>query len=234
MPVELARLEPAQWAEPPSLPNVAPVVPTPDMVHHLIEAAEQSRRPEYAWAILVAATTGVRRAELCALRRQRNVNWDRGLLTVTASIAEIKDVPLHEIPTKNRRVRSLALDDLTLSILRAQVDMLEERAALCRVELDPDAYLFTDDVEGNVPWRPDVISKYFGRLRDRAELKDLRFHDLRRFMETYGQEMGYSVAQVAMRAGHDPSVAARHYSGRVVETDRDLAQAVASLLTPRP
>ena len=51
-------------------------------------------------------------------------------------------------------------------------------------------------------------------------------------METYGQEMGYSVAQVAMRAGHDPSVAARHYSGRVVETDRDLAQAVASLLTP--
>ncbi|MDQ3737967.1 MAG: hypothetical protein M3337_02205, partial [Actinomycetota bacterium] len=70
-------------------------MPTPDMVHHLIEAAEQSRRPEYARAILVAATTGVRRAELCALRRQRNVNWDRGLLTVTASIAEIKDVPLH-------------------------------------------------------------------------------------------------------------------------------------------
>ena len=59
----------------------------------------------------------------------------------------------------------------------------------------------------------------------------LDFHDLRRFMETYGQEMGYSVVQVAMRAGHDPSVAARHYSGRVVETDRDLAQAVASLLT---
>ena len=49
-------------------------------------------------------------------------------------------------------------------------------------------------------------------------------------METYGQEMGYSVSQVAMRAGHDPSVAARHYSGRVVETDRELAQAVASLL----
>lgn len=51
-------------------------------------------------------------------------------------------------------------------------------------------------------------------------------------METYGQEMGYSVSQVAMRAGHDPSVAARHYSGRVEETDRDLANAVASLLAP--
>ena len=62
---------PAQWAEPPSIPNVAPVVPTPDEVRRLIEAAGRSRRPEYARAILVAATTGLRRAELCALRRAR-------------------------------------------------------------------------------------------------------------------------------------------------------------------
>ncbi len=57
-------------------------------------------------------------------------------------------------------------------------------------------------------------------------------NDLRKFMETYGQEMGYSVTQVAIRAGHDPSIAAKHYSGRVAETDRALANAVASLLAP--
>ena len=90
--------------------------------------------------------------------------------------------------------------------------------------------MFSDDIRGAVPWKPDAVSQYFGRLRSRAGLDHLDFHDLRRFMETYGQEMGYSVAQVAMRAGHDPSVAARHYSGRVVQTDRELAQAVASLL----
>lgn len=54
----------------------------------------------------------------------------------------------------------------------------------------------------------------------------------RKFMETYGQEMGFSITQVAMRAGHDPSIAAKHYSGRVAETDRALANAVASLLAP--
>ena len=53
-------------------------------------------------------------------------------------------------------------------------------------------------------------------------------------METYGQEMGYSVTQVALRVGHDPSTAAKHYSGRVSETDRALATAVASLLSPDP
>ena len=222
---------PAQWAEPPSIPNVSPVVPTPDEVRRLIDAADRSRRPEYARAILVAATTGLRRAELCALRRQRDVDWDRGLLKVSASIVVLKDVPLQEIPTKNRRERMLAVDDLTLSMLRAQVQFLEERARLARVELLPDAYVFSDDISGDVPWRPDAVSQYFGRLRTRAGLDHFDFHDLRRFMETYGQEMGYSVAQVAIRAGHDPSVASRHYSGRVLQTDRELAHAVASLLS---
>ena len=137
---------------------------------------------------------------------------------------------MQEIPTKNRRQRTLALDELTLAMLRAQIQMLEQRAALARVDVLPDAYVFSDDVAGAVPWKPDAVSQYFGRLRERAGLDHLGFHDLRRFMETYGQEMGYSTAQVAMRAGHDPSVAARHYSGRVVETDRELAHSVASLL----
>ena len=64
-------------------------------------------------------------------------------------------------------------------------------------------------------------------------LDHLDFHYLRKFMETYGQEMGYSVTQVAMRAGHDPSIAAKHYGGRVSETDRALATAVASLIKPK-
>jgi hypothetical protein len=50
-------------------------------------------------------------------------------------------------------------------------------------------------------------------------------------METYGQNLGFSAVQVALRAGHDPSVAAKHYTGSVAEVDRALARAVASLLT---
>lgn len=49
-------------------------------------------------------------------------------------------------------------------------------------------------------------------------------------METYGQNLGFSAVQVALRAGHDPSVAARHYTGSLLETDRALATAVAALL----
>jgi integrase len=223
---------PAQWAEPPSIPNTAPVVPTPEEVRALIDEAERSRRPEMARAILVAATTGLRRAELCALRRWRDVDLERGLLRVSASIVAMPGEPLGEIPTKNRRVRVIAIDDLTAATLRAQLEEVEARAAIARIALIDDPYVFTDSADGSGPWKPDGVSQYFGRMRKRVGLDHVQFHQLRKFMETYGQEMGYSVTQVAMRAGHDPSIAAKHYSGRVSETDRALATAVASLLGP--
>ena len=75
-----------------------------------------------------------------------------------------------------------------------------------------------------------MITRYFARMRERAALDHLRFHSLRRFMSTYGQDLGFSGSQVALRAGHDPSVAAKHYTGRIAETDCALASAVASLL----
>ena len=49
-------------------------------------------------------------------------------------------------------------------------------------------------------------------------------------METYGQEAGFSLSQVAIRAGHDPAVAGKHYTGRVSESDRALAEAIEALL----
>jgi integrase len=223
---------PAQWAEPPAIPNTEPSVPTPEEVRALIDEAGSGKRPEMARAIIVASTTGLRRSELCALRRDRDLDFESGLLKVSSSVAQLPDSAPTEIPTKNRRARVVAIDDFTASVLRIQVDEVEVRAQQAGVELVGDPFVFTDAVDGSAPWKPDTISQYFGRLRTRIGLDHLSFHDLRKFMETYGQEMGFSVTQVAMRAGHDPSIAAKHYSGRVSETDRALAAAVASLLRP--
>jgi integrase len=129
-------------------------------------------------------------------------------------------------------VRVPAIDELTRAILWAQLEEVEARAAIAGLELIDDPYVFTDSADGSEPWKPDGVSQYFGRMRKRVGLDHVRFRQLRKFMETYGQEMGYSVTQVAMRAGHDSSIAAKHYSGRVSETDRALASAVASKLSP--
>lgn len=223
---------PAQWAAPPSIPNRPPVVPEPKDVIALIEEAKASRSPEKARAIFVAATTGMRRGELCALRRRRDIDWEGSRITVGWSIAQLPGQPLLEKATKNRRERAVALDDFTMSMLKAQIEMEEDRARSLGVELVEDAYVFSDAPDGSEPWKPGSITRYFARLRERVGLEHLDFHYLRKFMETYGQDLGFSPVQVAMRAGHDPSVAAKHYTGRLDDTDRALSLAVASLLVP--
>jgi integrase len=211
---------PAQWADPPSRPSVAPV----------IEAARTSRRPEYARAIFIAATTGVRRGELCAIRVGRDIDVEARSLTVRRSIVDLPNRPVGEQPTKNRRVRPVALDEFTLAMIDAQHEMLERRAAQAGESLVEEPFLFSDAIDGSELWRPSMVTRYFARLRERAGFGELDFHSLREFMSAYGQDLGVSGAQVALRAGHDPSVAARHYTGRIAETDRALALAVASLL----
>lgn len=225
---------PAQWAAPPSIPNVPPVVPAPEEVMALIAEAERSRRPEKARAIFVAATTGMRRAEICAVRRDRDIDWERGRILVRSSIVQLPGKPLFEKETKNRRSRPVALDDFTMSMLKAQIDFVTERAKAAEVQLDDDPYVFTDDVDGSEPWGPNTITQYFKRLRERCGLDHLDFHYLRKFMETYGQDLGFSPVQVAMRAGHDPSIAAKHYTGSIEETDRALSEALAGLLVAKP
>ena len=222
---------PAQWAEPPRRVDAVPVVPTPGEVLALIEAAENSRRPVYARAMLLAATTGIRRGELCALRRDRNVDWEENVLRVTHSITDLPRQPWTEGPTKNRRRREIAVGVKTMEILRVQVARLEGQASACMIDLVDDPFLFSATPDGSDPLRPGAITLYFGRLRQRTGLVHLQFKHLRTFMGTYGQDLGFSMSQVAMRAGHDPAVAGRHYTGRVEAADRQLASAIDGLLS---
>lgn len=115
-------------------------------------------------------------------------------------------------------------------MLAGRLDGAQERADAVDVKLVDDPFVFADSLDGAEPWDPDMITQYFGRLRDRLQLHHLEFKSLRRFMDTYGQELGFSLAQVAMRAGHDPAVAAKHYTGRVSQADRDLADAIGQLV----
>lgn len=196
----------------------------------LMKAAKESKRPEYARVIFLAATTGLRRGELCALRYNRDVDTDNQALIIAHSIVEVEGQGITEAPTKNRRIRQVALDNHSVEAIETQRSVMADRAESAGLTLTESGYLFSDSLNGSQPWRPGAITLYFGRLRKRVGLDHLNFHTLRKFMETYGQEQGFSPVQVAMRAGHDPSVAKRHYTGKVDSTDRALAESVAELL----
>jgi hypothetical protein len=83
-------------------------------------------------------------------------------------------------------------------MLSEQVRLMQERAAVAGTELLADAYLVPDAADGGAPWPPGAVTLYFGRPRSRAGPDHLNFHSLlRKFMETYGQDLGFSPVQVA-------------------------------------
>ncbi len=91
----------------------------------LLDAAA-NRDPEFSPVLLLAATTGMRRGELSALRRDRLL-LDRGELRVERSISEI-DGELEEKPTKTHDTRTVRLDEATVGFLRGHLAAMDERA----------------------------------------------------------------------------------------------------------
>ncbi len=226
---------PATWATVPLGEAKEVVVPKPEEVLRLIEAAKASSRPVYARVIFLAATTGIRRGELCGLRVD-DIDSERSALVIRHATKGRRVKPPEGQPnkvvgpTKSRKRRTVAVDPRSLAILHAQVDEVANRADHWGEELVANPFVFTDALDGSESWHPDAVTRYFTRLRDRNNLKHVTVKSLRAFMDTYGQELGFTLSQVAMRAGHDPAVASRYYTAKVTETDKQIAQALAGLL----
>jgi integrase len=180
----------------------------------------------------LAATTGARRGEICAIRRSR-IDWESGSLLISKTIFKHKGKKV-EGPTKNRKRRTVAIDGRVLDVFRERLADVERVAAAVGCELADDPFVFTVTTDGEEPWDPDPVTQYFGRPRDRLDLGHLELKGLRRFMNTYDQELGFSLAQVSLRAGHDPAVASKHYTGKVDQSDRELAAALQQLVDPGP
>ena len=218
--------DPTKLVRAPSLTNKRPKVPTVAEVAGLLKAAEESKTPEMARAIWLASTTGVRRGELCALRVS-DFDLERGRMQVERAISD--DTVW---TTKNRRWREVALDPLTIEVVRAQVALLVTRATDAGAVLVPDAYLFSDHAAGLLPWKPGRVTMFMGvYMRKRGF--DTTFHQLRKFMESQALGAGFKVTDVAAVGGHDPSVLLRYYAGAADESQKALVAAVANLLQPK-
>ena len=151
---------PAVDATPPPQrrPEVDP--PTVDQVLQLLDAA-YDEDPDFGVYLWVLAATGCRRGEGCALRWS-DVDLDRGELAIRRSIAQVGG-ELREKDTKTHQSRRVAIDEATVELLRTHRLRQRELALALGVRLADDALLFADP-EGR-PWRPDVCTNRFGRLR---------------------------------------------------------------------
>ncbi|MGP8182082.1 MAG: tyrosine-type recombinase/integrase [Acidimicrobiales bacterium] len=229
---EWVRENVADKAKPPRVSQRRVKAPSVEAVRSVIEAAED-RDPRLAPLLMLAALTGLRRGELCALR-WTDVDFERGELDVSRSIVVIPG-GLAEKSTKTDRFRMVALDEVGVALLtrhRANVDAWARQA---EATVPNDAYVFSHAVDGSKPFRPDNVTGFFTRVRDSLGLHDVRLHDLRHFTATQLIGAGVDVRTVAGHLGHsDPSVTLRVYSHALEERDRAAAEIMGRVLVPTP
>ena len=176
-----------------------------------------------------AGATGCRRGEACALR-WTDIDLEKAELCIGRSIATV-DGRVYEKSTKTHQSRRLALDPATVDELRTHRRRMRERALQLGTALLADAHVFSDP-EGR-PWRPDVCTNRFGRLRQGLGLSTVRLHDLRHFVATVLGDGGVPIATISSRLGHrDTATTLNIYTHALPATDQRAAAYLGSLLAP--
>lgn len=221
---------PAVDATPPVQRRREIVPPTVEQVQTLLDAAE-AEDADFAAYLWLLAATGCRRGEACALRWS-DIDLKRAEVVIRRSISQVGN-EVREKDTKTHQSRRLALDEETVAVLRSLHLRARERALALGERLADDALLFSD-VEGR-PWRPDVCTNRFGRLRAGVGLERVRLHDLRHFVATVLGGAGMPIATISGRLGHSENATTLNlYTHAMPATDQVAADYLGSLLAGNP
>jgi integrase len=218
----------ARRAAPPPVRPAQITAPSPAEVQAILRAADELD-PGLTTLLLLAALTGARRGELCALRWS-DLDAGAGTLSIARSVYETAKGGWGEKGTKSHQVRKIGLDALALEALRRHRAAVDATASGLGLEIGADAFMFSRSPVGSEPVRPDVVTRFAGRAAGDAGVRT-HLHALRHFSATQGIAAGYDPVTVGARLGHaDPSITLRVYSHALERRDRDLAATVGKTL----
>ncbi len=224
---------PVSNATRPMVPRTTVVPPTVDHVRTLMAAARE-RDPQLACWLDLAAATGARRGEVCALRWS-DIDLKARTVRIERSVSATKEDGVIIKTTKTDRSRSVSLTDRATESLRGLRTTAERRAATDAREFRPADLVFTNDPLAARPWRPELVSRRWERLRGRVGLTHVKIHGLRHFVATELLTAGIDVRTVANRLGHArTSTTLDIYWAWVPARDRDAADHLQTVLEEEP
>lgn len=181
------------------------VVPTSTQIRAILDHTED----RYRMPISLAAATGARRGEICALRwsdtyldgAHEGCQLDKvPHLHITATMQRVEG-ELKRMPPKTRagsRAVPLAISAVTL-LERHRAEQLRRRMKFGPGWNDTD--LIVDGGHGQ-PTEPDTLTDSFRRACKRAKVSGVRLHDLRHAWATSMISAKQSPAAVAAFLGH--------------------------------
>jgi integrase len=202
--------------------------PDPADVAKVIAAARASGQDSLALYLWLAAVTGARRGELCALH-WADVDLPRGVIRIAHSYSVAGGTKVRK-DTKTHQDRSLAIDGITVAVLAERRQTLTDQLGQVGVELPRDSYVFSPDPLGERPWNPDWVTHKVAEIVQTAGVA-LNIKALRHYSASQLLAGGIDLRNTAARLGHGGGGATtlRHYADPISEVDRRAAAYLAQL-----
>ncbi len=95
--------------------------------------------------------------------------------------------------------------------------------------------MFSEEPDGSAPWRPDVCTNWFGRLRAELDLNHVRLHDVRHFVATALGDAGTNIATISVRLDHrDKATTLNIYSHSFPAADAEAGALIGTILGTVP
>jgi integrase len=167
---------------------------------------------------------------VCALR-WCDVDLDERIVRIERSVSATASAGVVIKSTKTGRSRVVSLTTQATQALKERRDDATRAAIEEGRQLGAAELVFTSDPSGQRPWRPEMVTQRWCRLRATIGLRHVRVHDLRHFVATELLTAGIDLRTVANRLGHArTSTTLDIYWGWVPARDRDAADHLGALL----
>ena len=224
---------PAATAKLPKTQPRSPSSPEPEQVAKVIAAVQALNQELLALYIWLAAVTGARRGELCALQ-WADLDLERGVIHVAHSYLALPGVKMRK-DTKIHQDRRLAIDEITVTVLAERKQVAKDLLAAVGLELADSAYVFSHEPAGTEPWDPSWVTKKVAEIAATTGIK-MTVKSLRHYSASQLLAGGIDLRNTAARLGHGGGGATtlRHYADPVSAVDRRAAAYLASLTSPPP
>jgi integrase len=214
---ELIASNPVSDAEQPFYEAEEGYIPTPEEVRAVIAAAQAHPNRSVGDAIILAARTGMRKGEVCALQVK---DWDpsTGLLGIRQGVQYDQGTWIIGPPktAKSKRRISLSPDC---------VEMLTRRCEGAHA----NDYIFTEE-DGSVPFlKPWRLATGFAAIAKSLGVGTTKIHSLRHFQMQEGVKRGIPISTMAGRLGDDEKTALAVYSRFEPGQDQAAADLIATL-----
>ena len=206
--------------------------PLPADIAKVIAAARASGQDLLGLYLWLAAVTGARRGELCALH-WADLDFQRGVVRIAHSYSVAGGTKARK-DTKTHQDRSLAIDEITVTVLAERRQVLASELGKVGIELSPHSYVFSSDPLGERPWNPDWVTHKVAEIARTAAVT-LNIKALRHYSASQLLAGGIDLRNTAARLGHGGGGATtlRHYADPISEVDRRAAAYLAHLTASR-